>query len=126
LTTLQSSSTKKVTKSHDRVAIKIYKIKDHDQETISGRTPLKIYAFKNIVKDENVFLETTEVAKFKEPFKPLFFGYSKHFEGVDRTEKTDKNRNTGARLVSENSISVKRLTEEKKRTGVKCWQERKT
>ena len=79
---------KKVAKSHDRVAIKIYKIKDHEQETISGRTPLKIHALdlqspvlvhalKDIVKDENVFLETTEVAKFKEPFKPLFFCYDK-------------------------------------------------
>lgn len=79
---------KKVVKSNDRVAIKIYKIKDHDQETISGRTPLKIHALdlqspslvhalKDIVKDENVFLETTEIAKFKEPFKPLFFCYDK-------------------------------------------------
>lgn len=69
-------------------SIKIYNIKDHSQETIPGRTPLKIYALdlqspilvhslKDIVKDEYVFLETNETAKFKEPFKPLFFCYDK-------------------------------------------------
>ena len=79
---------KKVAKSHDRVAIKIFKIKDASQPTISGRTPLKIHevelqspilvaALKDILKDENVFLETTETAKFQEPFKPLFFCHDK-------------------------------------------------
>jgi len=79
---------KKVAKAHDRVAIKIFKVKDNDQETMSGRTPLKIHqveiqspilvaALKDIMKDENVFLETSETAKFKEPFKPLFFCHDK-------------------------------------------------
>jgi hypothetical protein len=75
---------KKIAKQHDRVAIKIFKVKDHTQETVSGRTPLKIHAIelqspllvaalKDIVKEENVFLESSETAKFQEPFKPLFF-----------------------------------------------------
>jgi Domain of unknown function (DUF7025) len=78
----------KVAKANNRVAIKIYKIKDHEQPTISGKTPLKIHmievqsallvaALKDIVKDEGMFLETTETAKFNEPFKPLFFSYDK-------------------------------------------------
>jgi len=33
---------KKVAKANDRVAIKIYKIFDNDQPTISGKTPLKV------------------------------------------------------------------------------------
>lgn len=76
----------KIAKQHDRVAIKIFKIKDHSQETVTGKTPLKIHsielqspllvaALKDIVKEENVFLESTETAKFQEPFKPLFFRY---------------------------------------------------
>ncbi len=88
---------KKVAKANNRVAIKIYKIKDHEQETISGRTPLKIHlvelqspilvaALKGIVKDENVFLEATETAKFQEPFKPLFFCYDKIMALYEKTE----------------------------------------
>ena len=78
----------KVAKANNRVAIKIFKVKDHEQQTISGKTPLKnhmieiqssllVAALKDIVKDEGVFLETTETAKFNEPFKPLFFCYDK-------------------------------------------------
>lgn len=79
---------KKVARAHDRVAIKIYKIKDSSQPTISGRTPLKIHeielqspiliaALKDILEEVDFFLETTEPAKFQEPFKPLFFCYDK-------------------------------------------------
>jgi len=78
----------KVAKANNRVAIKIFKIKDHEQQTISGKTPLKVHmievqssllvaALKDIVKDEGMFLETTETAKFSKPFKPLFFCYNK-------------------------------------------------
>jgi hypothetical protein len=79
---------KKVAKAYDRVAIKIYKIKDPEQPTISGRYALKFHmvelqspvlvgALKDIVKHECVFLEATEPAKFMEPFKPLYFCYDK-------------------------------------------------
>jgi hypothetical protein len=79
---------KKIAKAYDRVAIKIYKVKDSEQPTISGRTPLKVHmveiqspvlvgALEGILKHENVFLEVTEVAKFEEPFKPLYFCYDK-------------------------------------------------
>lgn len=34
-----------------------------------------IGALKDVLKDESIFLEATEVAKFKAPFKPLFFSY---------------------------------------------------
>jgi hypothetical protein len=55
---------------------------------VTGKTPLKIHAIevqspllvtalKDIVKDEGVFLESSETAKFQEPFKPLFFTYDK-------------------------------------------------
>jgi hypothetical protein len=66
-------------------------VKDHSQGTVSGRTPLKTHAIelqspllvtalKDIVKDENVWLECSETAKFSEPFKPLFFCYGKIVE----------------------------------------------
>ncbi|TVY73501.1 putative 26S proteasome regulatory subunit-like protein [Lachnellula suecica] len=78
----------KVVKTNNRVAIKLYKIKDFEQPTINGKTPLKIHmvelqspilvaALKPILKDEGMFLEVTEPAKFSSPFKPLFFCYDK-------------------------------------------------
>ncbi|RDW76993.1 ATPase-2 [Coleophoma cylindrospora] len=87
---------KKVAKENDRVAIKVFKIKDQSQETIAGWTPLKIHAIelqssvlvmalKEILVAENLFLEVTEVARFQEPFKPLFFCYDKIMALKDET-----------------------------------------
>lgn len=87
----------KVARANNRVAIKIFKIKDHEQPTISGKTPLKIHsieiqsailvaALKDIVKDEGMYLETTESAKFQQPFKPLFFCYDKIMALYDKTK----------------------------------------
>lgn len=78
----------KVAKANNRFAINIFKVKDHSLPTINGTTPLKIQsvqvqsavlvnALKDIVKDEGMHLETTETAKFDEPFKALFFSYDK-------------------------------------------------
>lgn len=89
----------KVARANNRVAIKIFKIKDHEQPTISGKTPLKIHsieiqsamlvaALKDIVKDEGMYLETTEPAKFQEPFKPLFFSYDKIVAMYDKIKST--------------------------------------
>lgn len=87
----------KIAKANNRVAIKIYKIKDHEQPTINGKTPLKIHevelqsailvaALKDIVRDEGLYLESTEVAKFQTPFKPLFFSYDKIMALVEKTK----------------------------------------
>ena len=78
----------KISKAYDRVAIKVYKVKDPEQPTITGRTPLKIYmievqspilvrSLKDVVEHEGVFLEAHETAKFTAPFKPLYFSYDK-------------------------------------------------
>jgi hypothetical protein len=86
----------KIAKANNRVAIKIFKIKDHEQPTISGKTPLKIHevelqsailvtALKDIVKDQGLHLESTEVAKFQTPFKPLYFSYDKIMALVQKT-----------------------------------------
>ena len=75
-------------RAYDRVAIKIYKVKDHEKPTMSGRTSLKIHmielqspvlvaAIRDIMKNEDVFLEATETARFEAPFKPLYFCYDK-------------------------------------------------
>lgn len=90
---------KKIAKSYDRVAIKVYKIKDSEQPTISGRTALKYHmieiqspilvaALKDILKHENVFLEATEIARFQEPFKSLYFCCDKI---VDLHRKSEEN-----------------------------------
>lgn len=78
----------KVAKANNRFAIKVFKVKDYEQATINGETPLRIQsvqvqsarlvaALEEIVKDEGMHLETTETAKFDAPFKPLFFSYDK-------------------------------------------------
>ena len=85
----------KTARAYDRVAIKLYKIKDLEQNTIGGRTPLKIHsieiqspllvtALKPIVKEVGVFLDEHDTAKFDEPFKPLFFCYDKIFALRDK------------------------------------------
>ncbi|KAL8794731.1 MAG: hypothetical protein Q9195_002685 [Heterodermia aff. obscurata] len=78
----------KKARAYDQVAIMLYKVKDHDKNTVGGRTPLKIHsidvqspllttALKPVVQDVGVFLDEHDVAKFAEPFKPLFFCYDK-------------------------------------------------
>jgi hypothetical protein len=75
---------KRVAKQHDRVAIKVYKVKDISKPVMSGRFSLKhhmleiqnanlVAALKDIVKKENCHLEATETAQFTEPFRPLYF-----------------------------------------------------
>lgn len=89
----------KVARNNSRVAIKIFKIKDHEQPTISGKTPLKIHsveiqsqilvaALKDIVKEQGMYLEVTEPAKFQEPFKPLFFCYDKIMALCQKSKST--------------------------------------
>lgn len=91
---------KKISRAYDRVAIKIYKVKDHEKPTITGRTPLKIHmielqspilvtAIKDIIRDENVFLEATETATFSAPFKPLYFCYDKIVALHDQLDNDD-------------------------------------
>ena len=76
----------KTLKVYDRVAIKVYKIKDLEQGTVMGRTPIKIHmidvqsphllaALRSILAPVGVFLELHEVARFEAPFRPLYFCY---------------------------------------------------
>ncbi|KAF9767335.1 hypothetical protein IL306_000126 [Fusarium sp. DS 682] len=75
---------KAVAKARDRVAIKVYKIKDLQKGAISNRYPLKYYqvdvqnpllvsAIEPILKKENLHLDVHDTAVFKEPFRPLWF-----------------------------------------------------
>jgi hypothetical protein len=93
-----------------QVAIKIYKILDSSKPTISGRTPLKTHAIElqspvlvetlvPILKEEGLFLESSEIARFQEPFKPLFFCYSKILS-LSRTTKEGLLKQHLALLVS--------------------------
>jgi hypothetical protein len=73
-------------KAQDRVAIKVYKVKDKDKPVISGRFALKYHMIeiqnpalvaliKDILKKEDVHLDVNEVARFTEPFRALYFRY---------------------------------------------------
>jgi hypothetical protein len=76
---------KKAALKLDRIGIKVYKIKDLSKPVISGKFALKYHmleiqnpnlvaALKPIVKKEGVYLEESEVAVFREPFRALYFG----------------------------------------------------
>ncbi|KAM5354481.1 hypothetical protein ACJ41O_001128 [Fusarium nematophilum] len=75
---------KAVARAQDRVAIKVYKIKDLVKGRTSGRYPLKYHqvdvqnpllvaALEPILKKENIYLDVHDTATFKEPFRPLWF-----------------------------------------------------
>ncbi|ODA77245.1 hypothetical protein RJ55_06872 [Drechmeria coniospora] len=68
----------------DRVAIKVYKVKDRDKPCIAGHFPLKhhrleiqnaglVAALQPILKKENVHLDVNSTATFHEPFRSLWF-----------------------------------------------------
>ncbi|KAF5675495.1 TOB3 (member of AAA-ATPase family) [Fusarium circinatum] len=75
---------KAIARARDRVAIKVYKIKDIQKGAISNRYPLKYHkvdiqnpllvsAIEPILKKENLHLDVHDIAVFKEPFRPLWF-----------------------------------------------------
>ncbi|KAF5677020.1 AAA family ATPase [Fusarium heterosporum] len=75
---------KSLARARDRVAIKVYKIKDLQKGAVSGRFPLKYHqvdvqnpllvsALEPILKKENIHLDVHDIATFKEPFRPLWF-----------------------------------------------------
>ena len=90
----------KTARAYDRVAIKVYKVRDPEQNTVAGRTPLKMHsidiqspllvaALKPIVQDVGIFLDEHDIAKFAEPFKPLFFCYDRIMALCDRPDQGD-------------------------------------
>ncbi|KAB5584935.1 P-loop containing nucleoside triphosphate hydrolase protein [Coniochaeta sp. 2T2.1] len=60
---------KSALKAEERIAIKLFKIKDSD------KLPLLIAALDNVLKAQDVHLDINEPATFKTPFRPLYFGY---------------------------------------------------
>ncbi|KAK4159877.1 ATP-dependent zinc metalloprotease YME1L1 [Cladorrhinum sp. PSN259] len=77
---------KSAAKAQSRVAIKVFKTKDHEKPVISGRyslryhqievqNPLLVAALGEILKKQDVHLDVEESATFKQPFQPLFFAY---------------------------------------------------
>jgi hypothetical protein len=77
---------KKVARANDRVAIKVYKIKDLEKAVVSGsfalkyhmleiQSPILVTALRDIMKKEDIHLEPTEIATFKQPFRALWFRY---------------------------------------------------
>lgn len=77
---------KTAAKAQDRVAIKLYKVRDMDKPAVSGRFSLKSFridvqnlqlvaALADILKNENEHIEPNDIATFREPFRSLFFCY---------------------------------------------------
>jgi hypothetical protein len=77
---------KSAAKAQDRVAIKVFKVKDPDKPVISGRfslryhllelqNPLLVTAVAEILKKQDVHLDVCENATFQYPFPGLYFGY---------------------------------------------------
>lgn len=75
---------KSASKAQDRMAIKIYKVKDKGKPVMAGRfalkyhmieiqSPVLVSALKDIVSKEDVYLEPTETATFRPPFRALYF-----------------------------------------------------
>ncbi|KAL8297395.1 hypothetical protein RB597_006481 [Gaeumannomyces tritici] len=75
---------KTAARAQDRVAIRLYKVKDKDKPVISGRFALKYHkidiqnpamvaALEPILKQEECHLDVNETATFTEPFRPLYF-----------------------------------------------------
>lgn len=77
---------KSVAKAHDRVAIRVFKIKDKDKPVISGRhslryhqievqSPLLVAALAEILAKQNMHLDVLDTATFSHPFRELYFAY---------------------------------------------------
>lgn len=88
-------------KAQDRVAIKVYKIKDRHKPCMQGRYPLKFHkieiqspllvnALEPIVQKENVKLDVNETAEFSFPFRPLWFCQEEIYELWKNTPEGDQ------------------------------------
>ncbi len=78
---------KSAARLHDRVAIRLYKVKDMSKPVIDGRfavklhsmdvqNPLLVAALVPLLREhEDVLLDPTETATFTAPFRPLYFCY---------------------------------------------------
>ncbi|EGX96019.1 AAA family ATPase, putative [Cordyceps militaris CM01] len=75
---------KATAREHGRVAIKVFKVKDHEKQCISGRLPLKYHSIQvqnlavvaalvPILKKQDHHVSETETATFTAPFHVLFF-----------------------------------------------------
>lgn len=91
---------KSAARAQERVAIKVYKVRDHRKPCISGRIPLKYHkvevqnltlvaALAPIVKKENFHLDVNEAATFEEPFRSLWFCQDDIKELCAKTESSD-------------------------------------
>jgi hypothetical protein len=78
---------KSAAKAQDRVAIKVYKIKDREKPIISGRyslryhqieiqNPLLIAAVAEVLRKQDKHLDVSESVMFQYPFQDLYFGYN--------------------------------------------------
>lgn len=92
---------KSAARAQDRVAIKVYKVRDHHKPCISGRVPLKYFkievqnhtlvaALAPIVKKENCHLDVNEAASFEEPFRCLWFCQDDIKELYKKTDNSEQ------------------------------------
>ncbi|KAK4152287.1 hypothetical protein C8A00DRAFT_16389 [Chaetomidium leptoderma] len=91
---------KSAAKAQDRVAVKVFKVKDLDKPVISGRFSLRYHMLEvqnlllvgvlaEVLKKQDVHLDTGENATFKYPFPELYFGYDDIVAKHQSLDKTD-------------------------------------
>lgn len=77
---------KSAVQANERVAIRVYKIKDTEKDMISGyhtlkyhqievQSPLLLAALADVLKDQDVHIDANDTATFHYPFIPLYFAY---------------------------------------------------
>lgn len=77
---------KSAARAQDRVAIKVYKVKDTSKPSISGRSPLRYHMIQiqnpqliacltTILAAHSVHLDSTEIQNFSHPFRELYFAH---------------------------------------------------
>ncbi|KAF2177318.1 P-loop containing nucleoside triphosphate hydrolase protein [Zopfia rhizophila CBS 207.26] len=105
---------KSAAKAQDRVAIKVYKVKDKAKPVMVGKfalkhhmveiqSPVLVAQIKDVMRKEGVHLDVNEVAVFKEPFRALYFCWEE-IKGIYKAaaaadEKGERTSNVKALLA---------------------------
>ncbi|KAF2670112.1 P-loop containing nucleoside triphosphate hydrolase protein [Microthyrium microscopicum] len=88
---------KKAALKADRIAVKLYKVKDTSKPVIGSRfwlkyhmlevqNPALISALKPLLEKQDVYVDPSEITKFMEPFRPLYFCHDEIAELHQNTE----------------------------------------
>ncbi|KAL2263308.1 hypothetical protein VTK26DRAFT_7361 [Humicola hyalothermophila] len=91
---------KSAARAQDRVAIKVFKVKDLSKPVMSGRyslryhmiqvqNPLLVECLGEVLKKQDAHLDASDIATFHHPFRELYFGYddiAAKYRSLDETD----------------------------------------